>query len=292
MGENQSFNKIAVVIVNWERPEDTIQCINSVMNSDYPNLEIILVDNGSKDDSLVRFREAYDQINIIELTENEGFTGGYNAGIRKADEGGADYVFLLNNDTIIDKNSLSLLLDAGWDISVPKITFYDSPTTIWAAGARWRSIPPTIKMIGYQKPDGPEYNSSRPLDYTTGCALLVKKEVFDKILGFDPRYINYMEDYDFSYRAREAGFTIGYVPQASVLHKVSRSLGEGSEQRWEYLGRNTVLFYRHPARFPGVTLWIVLGWVLLREIFNGNARYLPAFWDGVNDGLTISKGDA
>ena len=89
MGENQSYNKIAVVIVNWERPEDTIQCINSVMNSDYPNLEIILVDNGSKDDSLVRFREAYDQINIIELTENEGFTGGYNAGIRKADEGGA-----------------------------------------------------------------------------------------------------------------------------------------------------------------------------------------------------------
>ena len=290
MSEMRSAGKVAVVIVNWERPEDTIQCVHSVMDADYPDINLILVDNGSSDDSIAQFKAEFGQISIIELPENQGFTGGYNAGIEKALELDSPFIFLLNNDTVIEKNTLFELVNSGWDIAVPKITFYDSPTTIWAAGARWRPFPPTIKMIGYKKTDRPQYNAACRLDYATGCALLVRKEVFDKISGFDPRYENYMEDYDFTFRAREAGFEIGYVPGAEVRHKVSRSLGESSPKWWKYLGRNTVLFYRHKNRFSGLTVWFVLAWFIIREIFNGNIRNLPAFWDGVRDGLEIAKG--
>lgn len=292
MGKDQSHEKVVVVIVNWERPGDTIQCVESILESDYQNIEVILVDNGSQDNSVDQFRNKFNMLNIIELEDNLGFTGGYNAGIDSACKLGVDYIFILNNDTVVEKNTISRLVQAGWDISVPKITFYDSPTTIWAAGARWRPFPPTIKMIGYKKQDHPKYNLSQKIDYTTGCALLVKREVFEKVAGFDSRYINYMEDYDFSYRARENGFVIGYVPGAIVLHKVSRSLGESSPQRWRFLGRNTVLFYRHRSRFPIYTLWCVLGWICVREVIDGNAAQLPAFWDGVKEGLSVSREEA
>ena len=290
MDELATFEKVVIVIVNWERPGDTIRCIQSVKESDYSNSEIMLVDNGSKDESVNEIRSSYDQLHVIELPQNLGFTGGYNTGIKKALEIGAKFVFLLNNDTIVEKNTISLLVNNRWDISVPKIVFQDAPNLIWAAGARWRSFPPTIKMIGYKKPDGPKYNLAKELEYATGCALMIKKGVLDQVGGFDERYVNYLEDYDFTYRARKAGFTIGYVPGAKVLHKVSSSLGVSSPQRWHYLGRNTVLFFRHPDRFPSSLIWFVLGWNIIREIINGQARYIPDFWSGVKEGYRISKG--
>jgi GT2 family glycosyltransferase len=290
VNELPTFEKVVIVIVNWERPGDTIHCIRSVMESDYPNIEIVLVDNGSGDNSVSQIQGSCDQLNIVELPKNLGFTGGYNTGIMKALELDAGFVFLLNNDTIIEKNTISQLVTTSWDISVPKITFHDSPNMIWAAGAKWRSFPPTIKMIGYKKPDGPKYNLRKELEYATGCALMIRREVLHQIGGFDERYVNYLEDYDFTYRAREAGFTIGYVPAAKVLHKVSSSLGESSPQRWHYLGRNTVLFYRHPGRFPSVLIWLVLGWNIIREIINGHAGCIPDFWSGVVEGFEISKG--
>lgn len=292
MNDHETSDQVEVVIVNWERPEDTIQCIRSVLESKYPNFKILVVDNGSSDDSIKKISQACDQITLIALPDNIGFAGGYNVGIEKALENGAHFIFLLNNDTVIDENTLSLLVNTKWDISVPKITFHEPPNMIWAAGARWRSIPPTIKMNGYKKPDGPAYDQAYQLDYATGCALMIKKEVLDRITGFDPLYVNYMEDYDFSFRAREAGFSIGYVPEARVKHKVSQSLGESSPQRWKFLGRNTVLFYRNHDRFPIYTIWLVLGWTTIRELMLGNSRYLPAFWSGVREGFDICKGEA
>ena len=93
MSEMRSARKVAVVIVNWERPEDTIQCVRSVMDADYPDIDLILVDNGSSDDSIAQFKAELGQISIIELPENQGFTGGYNAGIVKALELASPFIF-------------------------------------------------------------------------------------------------------------------------------------------------------------------------------------------------------
>jgi hypothetical protein len=84
---------------------------------------------------------------------------------------------------------------------------------------------------------------------------------------------------------------MGYVPEAIVKHKVSRSLGISSPQHWHYMGRNTVLFYRKDDRFPIYILWCALGWILLRELIQGNSSILPSFWDGMKEGLKITSGN-
>jgi GT2 family glycosyltransferase len=141
-------------------------------------------------------------------------------------------------------------------------------------------------MHGHRKLDGPRYDRARRLDYATGCALWVKRPVLESVGGFDERFVNYMEDYDFAYRVRAAGYQIGYVPGARVYHKVAQTLGVQSAERWRYLGRNTVLFYRLEERFPIWKLWSFLSWVTLRETLKGQAAYLPHYWQGVREGVS------
>jgi GT2 family glycosyltransferase len=142
-------------------------------------------------------------------------------------------------------------------------------------------------MIGFNQQDGPRYDVPYPLEYATACSLLINRKVFENVGGFDLEFENYMEDYDFSYRVKEAGFTMGYVPDAKVFHKVSRTLGEFTFSRWKYQGKSTVLFYRKDDRFSSLKLWIFLVWVTIREISKGRFNILPGFWRGVLDGLRM-----
>ena len=223
------------------------------------------------------------------MVENRGFTGGYNYGIELALKSGASKIFLLNNDTILDKDTIPLLLDSNWDVSVPKIYFYDNPELIWAAGARWRHFPPMVTMRGYKQPDNQRYDKPIPLQYATACAIMIRRIVFEQVGGFDSEYENYQEDYDFTYRVRDAGFTIGYIPNAKVWHKVSMSLGAQSRKKWWYLGRNSVLFYRKDKRFPFWVLPCFLAWITVRESLKLNFRNIPDFWKGVQVGIKWVK---
>ena len=137
--------------------------------------------------------------------------------------------------------------------------------------------------------DGAAYDRPQPLQYATGCALLARRQVFEKIGGFDQEFENYMEDYDLFFRIHAAGYRVGYVPEARIYHKVSQTLGVQSPIRLRYLGRNTVLFYRKDRRFPIWMLWSYLWWYSLRETIKGNARSLNMFWAGVKEGLNWLK---
>lgn len=282
---------VTTIIVNWQRPQDTIECLRSVVKSRIREHRILVVDNGSGDDSGAQLRDAFPNIEIVELPQNRGFSGGYNAGIQRALERPTERLFLLNNDTTIKPDTISNLLAAPWDIAIPKILYHDEPTRIWAAGAKWRWLPPSVKMIGYQQPDQARFQVEIPLDYATGCALLLSRRVADTLGGFDPAFENYMEDYDFFYRAKQAGFRTGYVPDAVVYHKVSRSLGANSPQQWRYMGRNTVLFYRKNRRFPAWMLASFVTWVTLRETLKGNWTILRSYWRGIRNGLKTLEGD-
>jgi len=286
-----SIKKVQAIIVNWERPQDTIECIRSVECSQGYEISVLIVDNGSRDDSVHQIRQACPQVAVLSLPQNQGFSGGCNAGIESTLDTQAEFIFLLNNDTVIFPETIHHLVTAleQWDVTVPKILFYATPERVWAAGADWRSFPPTVLMTGYEQPDGLRYDMPRSLDYATGCALMVKRQVFETVGGFDLEYENYAEDYDLCYRIRKEGFSIGYVPTARVLHKVSRTLGERSLRKWRYLGRNAVLFYRKHNRFPRWMLWSFLVWVLIREVIKGQAALLPHFWQGVQEGFTVLK---
>ncbi len=227
---------VAVVIVNYQRPDDTLECLRSVMGSAGVRLEVIVVDNGSGDDSATRITSTFPKVILVNLPENMGFAGGYNIGIEKALLSSAEYIFLLNNDTTIDPGAIRALVDAEWDVGVPKILYYSRPELIWAAGCRWRRLPPSVAMIGFGKQDGPRYDAKGSLEYATGCALMVRRRVLDALPGFDPDLENYMEDYDFCFRLHRAGFSLGYVPASRVKHKVSQTLGEYSPERWRQAG--------------------------------------------------------
>jgi len=288
---------IYVIIVNWQRPDDTIACVRSIQREEILDLRLLVVDNGSEDDSVQQISAACPTAALLSLPQNVGFAGGYNAGIDDALTQGADYVFLLNNDTVVEAGAMAALIqtleqDKRWAIAVPKICYYDRPDRIWAAGARWDFFPPRVKMVGFGRRDGPRYSGQHELEYATGCALLCRRDVIEAVGGFDPDFVNYQEDYDFCYRVREVGYRLVYVPQAVILHKVSRSLGTASPTRWHYLGRNTVLFYRPGRRFTWSTFYIAVLWFVGREILSGRRTQVAAFVRGVRDGLALWQASA
>jgi GT2 family glycosyltransferase len=280
---------LKVVIVNWNRAVDTIECVQSLLKASLLFQQLIIVDNGSDEGNLNQICEAFPLIEIHKLAENQGFTGGYNYGINLALETSTSNILLLNNDTIVDTETLPALLNATWDVCVPKIYFYDYPSIIWAAGAAWRSFPPMVIMRGYKKQDSKYYAKSVELEFATGCALLVRRKVFRQVGVFDSQFENYFEDYDFAYRLRNAGFHIGFVPRAKVWHKVSRSLGQSSYKRWWYQGRNSVLFYQRDLSFTDWNFYNYLLWVIMRELINLNFSHLPDFLRGVRAGKELLK---
>lgn len=277
--------KTICVVLNYERAADTIDCLRSFIPHLPVDTSVLLVDNGSKDDSIAQILGEFPDLPIHKIISNRGFTGGMNAAIAQALLTPATSILLITNDTLIDSEAIQTLVNAPWDVSVPKIVYANAPERIWAAGCRWRSFPPTVLMRGYNQLDGPEYNKPIRLDYATGCILLFHRNVLETVGGYDPDFKYYMEDYDLSARIRENGFTIGYVPAARIMHKVGRTLGNIPAEQWKYMGRNTVLFYRKNSRFSTYQLWCHLLWVIFREILHGNIRRIKPYVQGIREGF-------
>ena len=280
---------VYVVIVNWNRADDTIECLQALEGSDYSDYRPLVVDNGSTDGSPDAIRAAFPAVEMIANKDNLGFARANNIGIEHALRQGADYVFLLNNDTLVDGRLLTELVAVGESdpqigMLAPKIYYHDGGSRLWSAGARWRRFPPRVTIIGYGREDGPAYSVQREVDYATGCAMLVKREVFERVGMFDPAFFMYHEDYDFSARVQRGGYRIVYVPQAVMWHKVSASTGEDSPLKWYYLGRYIVPLYVKHFRPPRLSLALFVLWVLARETVKGNARYLGPYLRGLRDG--------
>lgn len=280
---------VYVVILNWNRACDTIECLQSLARCDYANYQPLVVDNGSTDGSPGAIRAAFPAVEMIINENNLGFAQASNIGIEHALQQGADYVFLLNNDALVDRRLLSELVAVGESDSrigmlVPKIYYHGEGGRLWSAGAQWRRFPPRVTIIGYGREDGPEYSVQREVDFATGCAMLIKREVFEQVGLFDPAFFMYHEDYDFSARVRRGGYRIVYVPQAVMWHKVSVSTGEESPLKWYYLGKYIVPFYLKNCHPPRLLLALFVLWVLVRETMKGNIRYLIPYLRGLRDG--------
>lgn len=238
------MSNISVVILNYKLKELTLKCLKSVQSSDYPNLNIIVVDNNSGDglqEKIVNDKE----ITFIQTGDNLGYSGGNNIGIKKALELGADYIFILNPDAIVKKDTISILqktaLDSNSDILGPKVYFEDEKT-IWYAGSQFDLANVLGNHRGVDEIDSGQYDQIEETDGVTGAAMFVKADVFKKIGSFDERYFLYYEDADFCYRAKQAGLKITYVPQAVVIHKNAQSTGLGTPLQDYYITRNRMLF--------------------------------------------------
>jgi GT2 family glycosyltransferase len=286
---NADLPPVTAVVLNWNRPQDTLNCLRSLAATAYPALDVIVVDNGSTDDSAATIRTAFPEATVLENERNLGYAAGNNVGIDRALRGGAAFVLVINNDATVEQDAIQELVRAagrhtGAGALVPKILYAAEPGRIWAAGARWARIPPRVKLVGLNAADAPRFDRPHELAYATGCAWLLSRPALEELGGFDPAYFMYQEDYDFCYRLRAAGYALHYVPSARVRHAVSSGLGSFSPEWWYQWSRSVVRFYRVGNRFPAHWLGLFAAWVLLRELGRGHVAFIPSFLRGVRDG--------
>lgn len=238
------MNKVAVIILNFKVKDETIKCVESVLKSSYKNIDIIVVDNDSEDGS-AQVINNFPQVDFIQTGKNLGYTGGNNIGINRALAKAADYIFILNPDATIQKDTIENLVKVAQNseagIFGPRILFGDRKT-IWYAGG----IIDLNNVLGIHRgldeKDKKQYETIEETGFVSGAAMFVKTGVFKQIGLFDERYFLYLEDMELCFRARKAGIRIMYVPKAVVYHENAKSTGLGSPLQDYYITRNRLLF--------------------------------------------------
>jgi len=219
---------IYIITINWNGLEDTLESLDSLYKIKYPNYNIIVVDNGSHNNEPELIKEKFPDLQLIKNKENKGFAIANNQGMRIALEHDAKYILLLNNDTTVKNDFLNILVEYAEhnkDVGIvsPKILYYNSER-IWSMGTKIRYIF-GIPIHIFNGKNSTEINRIIEPDFASGCAMLIKKEVINKIGLLDQDYFSYTEDADFSYRARKAGYKIMVIPESIVWHKKSASAG-------------------------------------------------------------------
>ena len=216
-------SKVAVIVVNWKKYDITSSCIESILNSTNSNFKIILVDNESDNKKVKNFKYR-NEIKIIQNKKNEGFSKANNIGIDYALKNNYDYTILINNDTIVEKNLIEVLLKTAQakNLSVvqPLILKYNSKV-IWNAGGRINYF---FGNFITRKKVGNSLNSSQELtEWLTGCCCLFKTKIFKEIGKLDESFFAYYEDVDFSLRLKKHGYKIGFTSKTHIYHYESFS---------------------------------------------------------------------
>ncbi len=285
--------KVAVIVLTWNGRDLTLACLKSLLASNYTNLDILLVDNASSDGTSEAVESSFgERVNIIVNDTNLGFAGGNNTGIQHVLDEGADYVLLLNNDTIVDPDMIGHLVNflsahpqAG--IAGPKIYYETPPDQVWFAGGEVFLSRGTARHIGIREKDNGQYETVEEVDYISGCALMAGRDVFEKIGMLDPIYEAYFEDTDFCMRAKRAGYGIYYVPQSRMWHKISSSTGGqlGTQKIKRKLRSSWIFFRRYAKPYHWLTIPFFFSADVLRIFF------LVAFGKIRDNTSTMKKGD-
>lgn len=286
---------VAAVIVNWNQPELTVECIRSLQGQAGVEVQIILVDNGSSDGSTHILRQKFPDIEIKETHENLGFAIAANIGIRRSMELGVRYILLMNNDAIADEHMLAHLLERRspeTGILAPVIYRYDRPDDVWSVGGMLRPLilERTEDAHSYDadKMSGSDYLEK---DFVTGCCMLIPGEIYESVGMLDERFRMYYDDADFCYRVREHGYLIQVVPSAKAWHHIAASSqGKDTPNERYWMARSSVLFFRKHASGPKsilIFIYRVASAVKMgiRLLSKGNLRAFLAYFRGLKDGF-------
>ena len=251
--------RVAVVVVNWNGLRDTLACLDSLARSDYPALDIVVVDNGSEDGSAAAIRERYPGVRVLEAGENLGFAEGNNRGVALARERGAEVVFLLNNDATVAPDCLSSLARAARELPAgsvlgTKIFYQDQPERIWHFGSLWDRKACRLRPVASDDP-GRNWTERLRVDHVIGCAMWIPCDLVRRIGLFDQRFFLNYEETDFCFRAARAGACLYSVPDAHVWHRVGASFRTSAHLTY-FLERNRLLWIE--KNFRGAGRWQVL----------------------------------
>ena len=246
MPEKKIFPFVSVVFPNFNGGHFVIKVIESILNLNYPTqrIEIIIVDNGSSDNSLETIKNkcisyvVSKKVKLIELDSNVGAPAAYNIGIKNADEN-CDYILKIDNDLILDKNALAELIKSGEsDVKIGivggKVFYFSEKERLHLIGSKLRPFYGGGIGIGKYKLDSNKYNKDLELDAVNGCMMLVKRSLINKIGLMDEKYFLYFDDLDWSLRAIRKGFKSVYCHKAKAFHNTSQPHKRFQSKNWLY----------------------------------------------------------
>lgn len=288
MPENKPL--ISIIILNYNQLGVTCEFLDSTKQLTYPNYEIIMVDNASKENPTEIVKSKYPDVKLIVSDKNLGFTGGNNLGI-KASKG--EYFFIVNNDTEVTPDLLERVvetfdIDNSIGVVSPKIKYYSNPDTIQYAG--FSEVNPFTgrgKTYGGKKIDNGDFDTPGYTAYAHGAAMMVKREVVEKVGMLPDLFFIYYEELDWSAHIRRAGYKIYYQPKGLIFHKESITMGKESAMKAYYHTRNRILFMRRNTKiyqFPVFVLFlsfVIIPRSLVKYLFNGQFTHLKMFVKGV-----------
>ena len=283
------------IILNTNRRDDTLACLESLMASSYPRHKAIVLDNHSTDGSIEAISSAYPQVQVIELNENQGYAGNNNVGINAAIQQGADWVFVLNEDTILDRECLSHLVDVGRSdptigVIGPMVYHYDEPGIIQSAGGtlsdKWEG-----NHLGKNVADIGQFPNPHQVDWISGCAIMVRRAVIEQVGPIDARFFYYWEETEWCVRASRAGWKIMHVPGAKLWHKGVQRNYQPKPSLLYYDTRNHLLLlakHRAPAR-AWFNTWLQIlrtltSWTI-KPKWKSMSQHRDAMWHGLVDFL-------
>jgi len=297
---NNNFPKVFIIILNYNGKNTLKECLTGAFQTDYPNFEVVVVDNNSQDGSFELAKNYFPKAHFIKNEKNLGFAAGNNIGIRFALERMADYVFLLNNDAVVSKNTLSELIKAAQSEELKSagifspVIFKENTRKIWFAGGKINWLKMRAEHITHNAQrvtrnaqritrnlqrkiwNGDKINKLQATDYklqttdyklqttnyklqatdyVTGCAMLIKKEVFKKIGLLDENFFLYYEDADFCRRAGKEGFKSAVVFGAGVKHYEKSEEDKIAKTYW--LVVSGVYFFRKNSP------WFLKPWIFI-----------------------------
>lgn len=299
--------KVCVILLNWNGKKDTLDCLKSLAQVETEH-QVIVVDNGSTDDSVSSIRHLFPDVALLETGENLGYAEGNNVGIRFALQQRANYIFILNNDTTVSPTILSAFLkNPDAPIQGAKAHLMSDPSLLDHLGGNWNPTRGEFDLIGAGE-QAELWTAPLTLDYVCGVALFVKAEVFHQVGLFDKRYFLFWEESDWCLRAKRAGFSSTYCPEAKLFHKVSASFTGGKPHTTYFWWRNRLLWIEKNCSpkerrslyfrilFPEITRMLKL--YILRTLFakktperKKKIRTYRAALAGVRDYLTRRFGN-
>ena len=241
---------VSVISVNYNGTELTCKLIESLQHISYPNIEIIIVDNASKE-SIAPIQEKYPQVTLIKSKENLGFAGGNNLGFQAAN---GNYFLMLNNDTEVDPNFLEPLVEQMQSspsigcVSSKLIYYFKENTIQYAGNDGMNTITGRAFSRGWGELDAGQYNDVRSIQLAHGAAMMLKKEMVQDIGLMADVYFLYYEEVDYCKRMIDSGYSIYYVGASKVYHKESMSVGKDSPLKAYYMGRNRALYIRRNSK--------------------------------------------
>jgi GT2 family glycosyltransferase len=296
--EQKNMPAVWIIVLTWNRADAVMKCVIGLNAIRYLNAYVLVVDNASEDDTVERLQNAFPQLRVIKNNRNLGYTGGNNIGIRYALEHGADYVLLLNNDTLVHPDLVDELVrvaegDTRIAVVGAKNVHMDRPEILWAAWSEVTYGTNLTHIHGAQCRDSARYRQVRDVAVVVGCGYMWRRTALEHVGLLDTSFFGYHEDVDWCYRARKLGWRVVYVGTAVIYHAGSLSSSSIHGKRMPamyFIGRNGVLFVKkHSNKFRLVQLACAEVIGSIRRCIRYRAWRNPTgeleFWQGFWDGL-------